>query len=62
MTVRQYVPHMNEKQKWLAGTAISLATATILIPTVIGAIVFGVIALGCFGKYWEVRTEDDTDD
>lgn len=50
---------MNEKQKYLAGVAISLVTALVLLPTVIGAIVFGVIALGCFGKYWELRKEDN---
>lgn len=51
MTVRQYVPHMNEQRKWLAAAAICFAAAFVTIPTVIGTIVFGLMAIGALVKW-----------
>lgn len=42
---------MDEQQKWLAATAISLVAALVLIPTVIGSVVFGALALGFIVKW-----------
>jgi len=48
---------MNEQQKWLAATAISLVAALVLIPTVIGAIGFGLLAIG-FAVKWQTAKHD----
>jgi len=46
---------MDEERKWLAATAILLAATTVTIPTVIGPIVFGVMALGTIVKWQEAK-------
>lgn len=46
---------MNEQQKYLAATSISLIATLVLIPTVIGSIIFGALAIGFAVKWLSVR-------
>ena len=46
---------MNEERKYLAATAISLLAALVLIPTVIGTVIFGLLAIGFIVKWQEAK-------
>lgn len=50
--------NMEETQKWLAATAISWIAALVLIPTVIGAVIFGLLGIG-FAVKWQTAKHDE---
>ena len=50
---------MNERQKWLAATGISLVATLILIPTVIGSVIFGLLSIGLMVKWLTARNDGD---
>lgn len=42
---------MDDQQKYLAATAISLLATLLLLPTVIGSVVFGLLSIGFMVKW-----------
>jgi len=48
---------MNEEQKWLLATAISLLAALLTMPTIIGPIFFGLLAIGFIVKWQTVKND-----
>lgn len=49
---------MDEQQKYLAGVSISLIAALLTVPTVIGPIFFGLLALGMLIKWYEAKHDE----